>query len=91
MVKRLANNGELPFQWVLGDETYGSDLKFLDGVAAAGKFYHVEVPKTTQVYLRLAELHLAEGQADARPSSVGFEERVLPLCLDARRHDQQSA
>lgn len=51
MVKTLVKRKLLPFKWVLGDETYGDNPKFLDGVAALGKYYFVEVAKTTQVYL----------------------------------------
>jgi len=51
MVRTLCKRQTLPFQWVLGDETYGDNPGFLDGVAALGKFYFVEVAKTTQVYL----------------------------------------
>lgn len=62
MVKTLAQRGELPFTFVLGDETYGVDPKFLDGVEAAGRCYFVEVPATTQVYL---------GQVQILPPSAG--------------------
>lgn len=51
MVKTLVKRQTLPFRWVLGDETYGDNPKFLDGIAAQGKYYFVEVAKTTQVYL----------------------------------------
>jgi SRSO17 transposase len=67
MVKSLAKRGELPFAWVLGDETYGSDPKFLDGVAAAGKYYFVEVPKTTQVYLGAVQILPAGSGPLGRP------------------------
>jgi SRSO17 transposase len=50
-VRTLNKRGQLPFEWVLGDETYGADPKFLDGVEALGKCYFVEVPKTTRVYV----------------------------------------
>lgn len=31
---RLVERDELPFTWVLSDESYGADTKFLDGVEA---------------------------------------------------------
>jgi SRSO17 transposase len=51
MVKGLVERGTVPFDWVLADETYGADPKFLDGVAALGKRYFVEVPVSTLVWV----------------------------------------
>lgn len=50
MIEGLAERGEVPFRWVLGDDTYGSDPGFTAGVAALGKWYFVEVPSTTLVW-----------------------------------------
>lgn len=51
MVRSLHKRSVLPFSYVLGDEAYGLDPKFVDGVEALEKTYFVEVPKTTRVYL----------------------------------------
>jgi SRSO17 transposase len=67
MVRSLAQRGQVPFQWVLGDETYGGVPRFLDGVAAVGKSYFVEVPKNTLVYLGAVQLESAEGTGAGRP------------------------
>jgi SRSO17 transposase len=44
--------GRLPFRWVTADEHFGEIPAFLDGIAATGKWYQVEVPKDTRVWLR---------------------------------------
>ncbi len=51
MVRGVVARGVLPVRWVLGDETYGADPKFLDGVAALGRWYYVEVPVTTRAWV----------------------------------------
>lgn len=50
MVRDVVARGVLPVRWVLADETYGADPKFLDGVAALGRCYFVEVPVITRVW-----------------------------------------
>lgn len=51
MVRGVAARGQLPFRWVLADETYGADPKFLDGVAALDRWYFAEVPVSTRVWV----------------------------------------
>src|SRR5919108_3127372 len=51
MVQGLLERRKVPFRWVLADETYGADPKFLDGVEALGKWYFLEVPVTTRVWV----------------------------------------
>lgn len=54
MVGGVIDRGVLPVRWVLADETYGADPKFLDGIAALagpqGPWYFVEVPVSTRVW-----------------------------------------
>ena len=50
MLQGLVERGVLPFQWVTADEHYGMIPAFLDGVAAAGKWYFAEVPASTKVW-----------------------------------------
>ncbi len=52
MLTDLLAAGHLPFRWVTADEHYGEIPAFLDGIAANGKWYQVEVPKDTRVWLR---------------------------------------
>lgn len=51
MVRGVIERGVLPVRWVLADETYGADPKFLDGVAVLGTWYFVEVPVSTRVWV----------------------------------------
>ena len=67
MVRGLVERGEVPFAWVLGDETYGADPKFLDGVEALGKRYVVEVPVSTRVWIGAVEVEPAGKRPMGRP------------------------
>lgn len=51
MVRGGVARGGLPVRWVIADETYGADPKFLDGVAALDRWYFVEVPVSTRVWV----------------------------------------
>jgi SRSO17 transposase len=51
MVRGLVTRGTVPFRWVLADETYGADPKFLDGVEGLGKWYVVDVPVSTMLWV----------------------------------------
>jgi SRSO17 transposase len=52
MLTDILDQGALPFRWVTADEHFGEIPAFLDGIAAAGKWYQVEVPLTTRIWLR---------------------------------------
>ncbi len=52
MLADILAAGHLPFRWVTADEHFGEIPAFLDGIAAAGKWYQVEVPVNTRVWLR---------------------------------------
>lgn len=51
MLAELLAAGHLTFRWVTADEHYGEIPAFLDGIAATGKWYQVEVPVDTRVWL----------------------------------------
>jgi SRSO17 transposase len=51
MITSLAQRAVVPFQWVTADEAYGKSPVFCDGIAALGKWYLVEVPSDTRVWL----------------------------------------
>jgi SRSO17 transposase len=51
MLAGIAQRGQLAFQWVTADEHYGMNPAFLDGVAALGKWYFAEVPRSTVVWV----------------------------------------
>lgn len=52
MITNLVERTVVPFRWVTADETYGKSPSFCDGIAALGKWYFVEVPTDTRVWLR---------------------------------------
>lgn len=52
LLGQLIEDGQVPFRWVAADEEFGRIPAFLDGVAQLGKWYLVEVPKNTRVWLR---------------------------------------
>jgi SRSO17 transposase len=62
MLQGLVERAAVPFRWVVADEHYGMIPTFLDGVAAEGKWYFVEVPASTKVW---------EGQPRLEPTGVG--------------------
>lgn len=67
LVDGLVKRGKVPFGWVLADETYGADPKFLDGIAALEKWYFVEVPVSTQVWVGRVEVEPAGQGPMGRP------------------------
>lgn len=56
MLRGVAARGVLPFQWVTADEHYGMNPEFLDGVATLDKYYFVEVPVSTKVWVGAVEV-----------------------------------
>jgi SRSO17 transposase len=51
MITALVQRAVVPFQWVTADEAYGKSPVFCDGIATLGKWYLVEVPADTRVWL----------------------------------------
>jgi SRSO17 transposase len=51
MITDLSQRAVVPFQWVTADEAYGKSPVFCDGITALGKWYLVEVPTDTRVWL----------------------------------------
>lgn len=50
LLRRTQATGTIRFDWVIADETYGRNGRFLDDLEAAGQQYLVEVPVTTTVW-----------------------------------------
>lgn len=67
MVRQIAERGVMPFRWVLGDETYGADPKFLDGVASLGKLYFLEVPVSSRCWVGSVEIEAPGTPPIGRP------------------------
>jgi SRSO17 transposase len=52
MIAQLLQRAVVPFRWVTADKTYGKSPIFLDGIEQLGKWFLVEVPTDTRVWLR---------------------------------------
>lgn len=52
MLADIIAGGHLPFRWVTADEHFGEIPAFLDGIAAADKWYQVEMPVDTRIWLQ---------------------------------------
>jgi len=52
MLTQVVQRAVVPFRWVTADETYGKSPTFLEGIEQLGKWFLVEVPSDTRVWLR---------------------------------------
>jgi SRSO17 transposase len=52
MVTTVVQRARLPFRWVVADARYGEIPAFLDGIAALGKWYLIEVAADTRAWWR---------------------------------------
>lgn len=52
MIRDLVRRDVVPFRWVTADEHFGENPAFLDEISRLGKWYLIEVPANTQVWLR---------------------------------------
>jgi SRSO17 transposase len=66
LLQQTVARHHLPFQWVAADALYGDTPAFLEGVAALGKWYFVEVACSTRVWLRQAQLAVPEWSGRGR-------------------------
>jgi SRSO17 transposase len=89
MVRGLVERGTLPFRWVLADETYGADPKFLDGVEALGTWYFVEVPVTTRVWSGAVEVEPAGKGPMGRPRKYARAVDGTPKPREVRQIAQE--
>jgi len=55
MLETISREGTLRFRWVTGDEAFGCDTWLLDQLAGLGRWYFMEVPISTQVWMQRPE------------------------------------
>lgn len=55
MLEAINQAGTLRFRWVTGDEAFGCDTQLLDRIASLGRWYFMEVPKNTRVWIQRPE------------------------------------
>ena len=66
------------------DETYGKSPGFLDGIAALGKWYLVEVPADTRVWLRTPPVEPPGPGLLGRPRTHPRVKRTAPRPYEMR-------
>lgn len=66
MVRKAMRRG-VRATWLTADEVYGQDTTFLDDVSAAGLWYVVEVPRTTEVWAGTPKIDHPRRQGRGRP------------------------
>jgi SRSO17 transposase len=85
MVRGVIERGVLPVRWVLADETYGADPKFLDGVAALGRRYFAEVPAITRAWIGAVAVEPPGPGAMGRPRTHPRAVAGTPKPQEVRR------
>jgi len=83
------------FQWVLGDEEFGRDSKLLDKIAGIKKWYFMEIPVDTRVWLERPQTEIPAWQGDGRKPTrrqlvegAPPSQRVDALCLTPERYQR---
>jgi len=66
MLEGVYRRGVVTFRWVLGDEEFGCDTGLLDQIAGLGKWYFMEVPADTQVWLERPQTEVPAWQGRGR-------------------------
>lgn len=84
MITDLTQRVLVPFQWVTADEAYGKSPVFCDGIAALDKWYLVEVPADTRVWLRTPAVQAPGQGLLGRPRLHPRVARNAPPPLEVR-------
>jgi SRSO17 transposase len=69
MLKGVLQRGVVTFKWVLGDEEFGRDTQLLDQIADTGKWYFMQVPVNTRVWLERPETGIPAWKGRGRKST----------------------
>ncbi len=79
MLKEVHQGQVVTFQWVLGDEEFGRDSKLLDKVASIKKWYFMEIPANTRVWLERPQTEIPAWKGHGRkPTRRQLVEGALP-------------
>ena len=65
--RRIANHGQVTFDWVIGDELYGRNNEFLDAMDTDRQKYVMEVPVTTVVWTVDPQTQMRPWVGNGRP------------------------
>jgi len=74
--RRIAENGHVRFDWVIGDELYGRNHDFLDAMDADQQRYVMEVPVNTAVWTKDPKTQLRQWVGNGRPPKNPSRESV---------------
>ncbi len=88
MLQAIVAQGSLRFQWVAGDEAYGDNPDFLDGVAELGRWYFTEVSRNTRLWQTRPKTAVPEWSGRGRRPT---KERLLPGEPAPQRVDEIAA
>lgn len=66
MLKGVSQRQVVTFQWVLGDEEFGRDSKLLDNIACTKKWYFMEIPADTRIWLERPQTEIPEWKGHGR-------------------------
>jgi SRSO17 transposase len=84
MVRDLAQQDVVPFQWVTCDEHFGENPAFLNGISALGKWYLAEVPCNTRAWLRTPRVELPGPGLLGRPRTRPRVAKNAPRARELR-------
>jgi SRSO17 transposase len=88
MLSGVLDRQVVTFKWVLGDEEFGRDTQLQDRIAGTGKYYFLEVPVDTQVWLERPQTEmLTWGGKGQRP----FKQHLKPESAAAQTVGQVKA
>jgi len=83
MLKGVFQRGVVTFKWIMGDEEFGRDTWLLDQIANAGKWYFMQVPANTRVWLERPETGIPAWKGRGRPPTrVVLTEHKPPQRVD---------
>lgn len=89
MLQDLVARGVVPFRWVAADEHFGQNPAFLDRISDLGKWYFVEVPSDTRVWLRTPAIEWPGPGPLGRPRTKARVVLHAPRPQDVRELAQQ--
>ncbi|MFZ5502505.1 MAG: IS701 family transposase [Pseudomonadota bacterium] len=84
MITELVQRAVVPFRWVTADEKYGENPAFLQGIAALGKWYLVEVAADTRAWLRTPPIEPPGPSLFGPPRTHPRVTRTAPRPLEMR-------
>jgi SRSO17 transposase len=88
MLQAIVAQGSLRFQWVAGDEAFGDNPDFLDGVAELGRWYFAEVSHNTRMWQTRPKTAVPEWSGRGRRPT---REQLLPGEPSPQRVDEMAA